>query len=145
LHYAVALLQRRIVEMGAREQLSGWPVVQVNAELLRDEPATLLRWVGARCAPYSLVVDARRGVKPPAIALGSELDIALRSCVRVAVCVGARAALGIVWHHQLRGVSDMERRLFVDVQRSVLWAREPHTRARASWVSIAPAMRSSVF
>ena len=118
------------------EQLKGWPVVQVTGALLSRDAAQLLRWVSSHGTTYSLVIDARAGEKPPHVGLASELELALARCVRMAVCVGSAAALGIVWHHRLRGLC--ERRLFVDFQRGVTWAREPHRNLRVTWNSMAP-------
>jgi hypothetical protein len=103
-------------------------VVQVRAELLCTDPAVLLRWVSARHDSYSLVIDARRGQKLPSQALSLELVRALRRCVRVAVCVGPSALHLAPWHHTAGVHRELERRVLVDLQLAVRWAREPHVR-----------------
>jgi hypothetical protein len=103
-------------------------VVQVRAELLCENPAELLRWVSARHDAYSLVIDAQRGQKLPAQALTVELVRSLKRCVRVAVCVGPNKLHLAPWHHTAGVHHELERRVVVDLQLGVRWAREPHIR-----------------
>jgi hypothetical protein len=125
---------------------SGWPIVVVGAELLRQRPDQLLGWLTQRPSTYSLVVDATGPVGPPSIPQTVEWLNAFARCERVGVCVGRSATLGIIWHHRLRALGDAERRLFIDFERAVAWAREPYEvgPTRTSWISFAPPLRQSV-
>jgi hypothetical protein len=125
---------------------SGWPIVVVGAELLRQRPDELYAWLTHRPSAFSLVVDATGPVAPPDIPKTvAWMDVFAR-CERIAVCVGRSATLGIVWHHRLRALGDAERRLFIDFERAVAWAREPYElgTTRTSWISFAPPLRQSV-
>lgn len=118
----------------------------VGAELLRRNPTTLLDLLNQRRDTFSLVIDATGSGSPPEFRRDGAWKATLARCTRVAICLGGSAALGIVWHHRLYGLSDVERRLFIDMRRAIAWAREPHERtsSRGSWISFPP-LRPSVF
>jgi hypothetical protein len=125
------------------DTVEGWPVVVVGAELLRRDPAALLVWVGRRSDSYSLVIDARSAGGMPELRFDANASEALARCVRVAICVGRSASLGIVWQNRLRALGNVERRLFIETTRAIDWAREPHVPARATWISFMP-LRPSI-
>jgi hypothetical protein len=125
------------------DTVEGWPVVVSSVELLRRDPAALLAWVGQRRDNYSLVIDARSAGAIPELRFDASASQALARCMRVAICVGRSASLGIVWQNRMRALGNVERRLFIDTTRAIDWAREPHVPARATWISFMP-LRPSI-